>query len=463
MKDKFSLQIVDLKGTTKNSELTIENNLTLEKNYQADIKQSGSVTVYGDAIPINAWFNHRVYLYKGDFIDYRKEISLKNNPLRFTKKDSNVYEIAFDSRNFFNKQDIIHVQVNTNANTSEVADSKNYRLNWSNGALLKMSSSSNITKSGISLFLKPSENTSDTAAVYNVDSLTLYADLNPKRASITSVYVEFLKLPKKLGTFIPYTDKAIYHGNKLYSQALSLYDYTMITKYTLATSDVVFPVGMSMYDILNEYLVQANLYFSDTTDTDALTRKLLSSELTVEAGKSIQSIFNSVCDRFNYFSPWCDPDGNFVFTPYTDPNNRSVRLVLSSSDFHFNKNIELTTQGLISNRVIAKSKSTENQDSLYSTVVNTNASSYGIAYTGFFIDDYYADVELYDQQELTKYCTKLLENNSLKSSYTVTLYDMLLTDVEPYNRVRGVFNKYATISNVKLDFKAKTTTLELSE
>lgn len=463
MKNKFSLQIADLSGFTQNSKLIVENNLTLEKNYQADIKQSGSVTVYGDAIPINKWLNYRVYLYENDFIDYFKEISLENNPLRLSKKDTNVYEITFDSRNFFNSLDIIHVQINTDRNTTEVLNRKNYRLNWSDGTLLETSSSSDIMESGISLFLKPSVSTSDTEAVYNVDSLTLYADLDLNNISITSVYAEFLTLPKKLGTFIPYADKAVYHGNKLYSQTLSLYDYTMISKYTLATSDAIFPVGMSMYEILSKYLAQSNLSFSTKTDIDALKRNRLSSELTIEAGNSIQSVFNSVCNRFNYFSPWCDLDGDFVFTPYTNIDNRSVLLNLGSSNFHFDKNIELTTQGLISNRVIAKSKSTENQDSIYGIAINTDNSSYGIAYTGFYIDDYYADVELYDAQKLNKYCSRLLENNSLKSSYTVTLHGILLTDLEPYNKITGIFHNSATISKVKLDFKAKTTTLELSE
>lgn len=461
MDDKFSLQIMDLYGFTQNSKLVIENNLSLEKNYQADIKQSGSVAVYGDAIPVNAWLNYRVYLYKNDFIDYRKGISLADEQLRFSKKDTNVYEVAFDSRDFFNSQDIIHVQINTEKNTIASLNPESYSFEWSDGTTLAVENNSDIQGNGISIFLKPAQNTGKTS-VYDVSSLTLYSGLDEYN-SITSVYVEFLKLPKKLGTFIPYTDKAVFHDNKLYSQTLSLYDYTMITKYTQVISDEVLPAGVSMYTALNKYLEQASVSFSDQTDIDELKRKKLSSDLQVEAGKPIQSVLNSICDRFNYFSPWCDQDGNFVFTPYTNPDSRPVSINLLASNFHYNKNIELTTQGLISNRVTAKSKSTEQQDSFSSTAINTNSSTYGVAYTGFYIDDYYKDVEIYDRKELAKYSSKLLENNSFKSTYSITLYDMLLTELEPYARVISPFGKYATISKIKLDFKAKTTTLELSE
>lgn len=189
----------------------------------------------------------------------------------------------------------------------------------------------------------------------------------------------------------------------------------------------------------------------------------LPNSLVWEVGTTRLKIINDLLDAGNYFSLWCDGQGQYQATPYVDPSNRPV---LYESIHPFSSGPDSLMDPAwqrdrdiysVPNRYVCIGQGSGTDEALVSEATNTNPlSPYSYARRGRWITTVETGVEAATQAALDAIAARrLAAATSVTTSITVQhafLPDMLINTVVRFTNPSALLNIICTVRTTTIPF-----------
>lgn len=123
-----------------------------------------------------------------------------------------------------------------------------------------------------------------------------------------------------LGVFIPSTPSKNFTDG-LISWSIDAYDRTVILKEDSLIDPLYFPIGLPYIDAIYSILTNAGI---ENVIIEQASPAALPTQREFPIGTSKLEVINTLLTEINYNPIYCDEDGNFIISPYTDPDASRV-------------------------------------------------------------------------------------------------------------------------------------------
>jgi hypothetical protein len=220
-----------------------------------------------------------------------------------------------------------------------------------------------------------------------------------------------------LGTYIPSTPVIESDGKN--SQAvihlldkLCVIDQDRIDGYETATAGTM----------ITDFVAAVIESTGETAATITPTSEVIRADLVHEPGTSKLRIINDTLDAANYFSLWCDWEGNYQVTPYRAPQDRPIAWTFSNKNaVHLPATTREQDIYSIPNKTVIVSQETGDEPALIGIAENTNpASPYSFQARGRWITHTETGVETTGQTALDDYAARRLQElSSATATHTI--------------------------------------------
>lgn len=259
-----------------------------------------------------------------------------------------------------------------------------------------------------------------------------------------------------LGVFIPSSPKGSYSDTEE-SRDLEIYDKLVILREDPILSTYTVKKAANPIAAVKELILstgETNMSVTATSDT-------LDAAMVWEAGETKLKIINDLLDATNYWSLWCNPNGQFQVKPHTTPKQRAVKHHFTEGDSSIYKpEFEVDNDYFnVPNRYRLISRAEGSVKSRTSTATNTSASSpFSYANRGRWITTVDTDVEATTQAKLDALAKKRLAEATSKAQKIRIDHAWLplqLNDIVRFSNARAkFFGAYCSVTEMSMDMVA---------
>lgn len=215
-----------------------------------------------------------------------------------------------------------------------------------------------------------------------------------------------------LGVFLPSTTSDDW-DDRTRTWTVELADKTSILDRAVLGEFYTVPAGSNVVATVKSLIERSGETAGSITPSDQVTL----GTLTFEPKDTLLSVINDLLSAANFFSLWCDGEGQYQVTPSTSVADRPITAefvdgldgtALYTPAFSREQDIQS-----IPNRVIAISSSDADQPAMIARAENHNPDS-GFSYEsiGYWIDHVEESVETTSQAALQEYAQRRLESLS---------------------------------------------------